>query len=204
MQIVIGYEKLNKYNQVNDIVLKREEGKYKVVQPRKPNENINLAASSFIDFDHYREKGKDGDVQLRPFIVDSDGREYVAMGVTKTKPRTIFRLLDLEPNEEYYLIRVHEENKVLRVEKSTEVPQLFRNEEGHLEMEEPRDIEHMEKVVNILTLTSLEGEYKPLYLEELKKQLPESDLLREIVKETGNTEIALAVSSQALDKEETK
>lgn len=187
--LVLGFERLQKNTFVLDVLLRKEEGKYRLVLPELDGSTLDVREMDFIDVESYKEKGYENEkVDFSFYKINSEGRIYGVMDLSKVRPNVMFRLVKEEKHD--FIARVKIIPYVVGYEKNEEVPSVFKTEDGRLDVEYLEDVTLMKKVVNVEQVTGLSAEEFNDW-DNLREQVKEG-LNLELIKEAGDCEIALA------------
>lgn len=191
---LLGYERINKYRYTLDVLIKETKGEYQLVIPEKPPSNLTSSDLDFVDLESYKKAEYRGDmVTLEVFKMNSDGREYLAVKPSKVRDNVVFRVIDSTDAD--FIARVDIELIVTRREKTADVPKVFITEEEGLFMEEDHYDEEYVRKVSFLHITPL-TEGKNVTTDYFNREASQ-ELKQEIVKESGDSEISLAVIQES-------
>ena len=187
---VLGYERVDQELQVLDVILRKEEEKYKLILPKMPEGSIKSSELSFIDIDKFRENPEDKEkVKIDMYKINSEGRKYLLAKLSGMRRNVVFRLVKAQEGD--LIVRFHVHSITMGYERSGEVPNVFINEDGKMELEQERMVRNYYKNVTAEQVTPV-GNNEFDEWDTLKEQI-EDGLNKDIIKEAGDCEIGLAV-----------
>lgn len=190
---MLGYERVDKYNHLFDVLVTKEEEGYTLQVPHWPEKNFSMGQIQFIALEDYRKNGDKDKGMRQVYKMESGNRAYLVMRLDTLRDNVILRLVEFEETGQEYLVRVHLEEVVRKLERNTDTPEVFYNTEGDMELEETFK-ETLQREVNIVGVTNYKtGEVSETTQKELQEILTEG-LIYGIIKEAGDSEISLAVT----------
>lgn len=194
-KLLLGYEKVDNYNQVIDILVRKTGEGYELIQPKDAIKEVSEQSVEFQGDEYYRKDLQVKKGNVKKYMMNSDGREYMVTKLSNMRDDVIFRMFHIEDASktgDFYILRVHQKDVVEEVIKDTENPKVFYNDEGNMELEEHYN-EQIRRELSINTATSLRTETRSQEVSEDKENILTEDMIGKIIKEVGDSEISLAV-----------
>lgn len=193
MYYVLGYERIVEDEHVIDVMLEKREGKYELIVPTEPKERVSSNDLVFIGVQNFKENGYENEKsEVKTYRIKSDDRPYILLTLSDTRRNVVFRCV--KGSSDGIIARMTVTPIILGYEKTDKIPDVFYNSEGNMEVEAEEYRKQYIKDVKAIQATYLDGrEFNEL--EELNEQI-KNGLNRDIVKETGDAEIGLAVVSE--------
>lgn len=188
---VLGYEKVGKYQHILDVLVREVDGEFKVVLPRVPKKLPTRSELNFIDVWYFRDATRE-DGKATPVKINSDGREYLVLKLDVIRENAIYRLIPYDVTGREYIARVLVTEVVRSVKRDTEVQEVFYNEEGDLDLQ-LNYVEEIKREVSILGVTDVEDMRESKNIKTMMERDLDKGLINELIKEAGDSEIALAV-----------
>jgi|SRR5690625_115306 len=184
IRTVLGYEKISEERHVMDVFIEEtEDGGYKIIPPNMPQDDMDLGETVFISLESYRKeetRGSGDGLEVKFVQVNNkeESIEYLAASLSGVRDDVLFRVVDIKTDNRVFGARLIIDDFIIDREQVNDVPDLFYNSEGRLEMEDPvyRNITkaHVEveafqcfnKELTEEETLEIAGKYKDLLLEE--------------------------------------
>lgn len=202
-RIMLGYERVNEETHRLDFLLEEvAEGDYKMIVPTMPDRNVGMEDAVFVSMDYYqREKKENIDVQFVQVTSENED-DFLIANLDNTKENVIFRVTDVDTDNRIFIVRMDVIEVVTERVKIDEVPMLYYNEEGNLELEEPRYEEKTSAVTTVKGFRcfneNMDQQTTEQHLDKYTEKLLNEPYRRELLEEVKRYGVGLSLTKEIL------